>query len=324
MAKTKFNIWKRLQAIVSDPSASGNSLTFIKSISQDKNGVINPSKATVSTMTGASANADGEIGLVPKPLIADVAKFLKADGTWSSVPWSGISGKPSYYDAKAIKNITRSGTTFTATCMDDTTFTFTQQDNDHYAWSDITGKPSYYDAKAVKSITRSGTTFTATCMDNTTFTFTQQDNDHYAWSDITGKPSYYDAKAIKSITRSGNTFTYTCMDNTTGTFTQKDNDSANTAPSTSSKSGTGLTVDFYKFGKIVIGYLHGTTSAAYTKDATIVTADSGYRPAFDFWTPATIGSATTRLGMTTGGVVKLNAAVAKSTICSCVFVFYVS
>ena len=32
-------------------------------------------------------------------------------------------------DAKAIKSITRSGTTFTYTCMDGTTGTFTQQDN---------------------------------------------------------------------------------------------------------------------------------------------------------------------------------------------------
>ena len=124
----------------------------------------------------------------------------------------------------AIKNITRSGTTFTATRADGSTFTFTQQDNDHYAWNDITGKPSYYDADAIKNITRSGTTFTATKMDGSTFTFTQRDNDHYAWSDITGKPSYYDADAIKNITRSGTTFTATKMDGSTFTFTQRDND----------------------------------------------------------------------------------------------------
>lgn len=49
--------------------------------------------------------------------------------TATNVAWSGITSKPSYYDAKAIKNITRSGTTFTYTCMDGTTGTFTQQDN---------------------------------------------------------------------------------------------------------------------------------------------------------------------------------------------------
>lgn len=49
--------------------------------------------------------------------------------TASAVNWSGVTGKPSYYDAKAIKSITRNGTTFTYTCMDGTTGTFTQQDN---------------------------------------------------------------------------------------------------------------------------------------------------------------------------------------------------
>ena len=49
--------------------------------------------------------------------------------TAGSVSWSGITSKPSYYDAKAIKSITRSETTFTWTCLDGTTGTFTQQDN---------------------------------------------------------------------------------------------------------------------------------------------------------------------------------------------------
>ena len=39
-------------------------------------------------------------------------------------------GKVANYDqSKAIKSITRSGTTFTATALDGTKFTFTQQDN---------------------------------------------------------------------------------------------------------------------------------------------------------------------------------------------------
>ena len=49
--------------------------------------------------------------------------------TATNVAWSGVTSKPTYYDAKAIKSITRSGTTFTYTCMDGTTGTFTQQDN---------------------------------------------------------------------------------------------------------------------------------------------------------------------------------------------------
>lgn len=40
-----------------------------------------------------------------------------------------IAGTANSTYPKAVKNITRSGTTFTATCYDDTTFTFDQQDN---------------------------------------------------------------------------------------------------------------------------------------------------------------------------------------------------
>jgi hypothetical protein len=55
--------------------------------------------------------------------------YATSAGTATNVAWSGVTSKPSYYDAKAIKSITRSGTTFTYTCMDGTTGTFTQQDN---------------------------------------------------------------------------------------------------------------------------------------------------------------------------------------------------
>lgn len=98
-----------------------------------------------------------------------------------------------------IVNITRSGTTFTATRQDGTTFTFTQQDNDTttgttYTAGNVPANTTFgtngsikntYDglngskapkSEAIKNITRSGTTFTATRCDNSTFTFTQQDN----------------------------------------------------------------------------------------------------------------------------------------------------
>lgn len=55
--------------------------------------------------------------------------------TADNVAWSGITSKPSYYDAKAIKSITRSGTTFTATHLDGTTSTFTQQDTTYGSMS---------------------------------------------------------------------------------------------------------------------------------------------------------------------------------------------
>ena len=52
-----------------------------------------------------------------------------ATGQASSVAWTNITSKPSYYDAKAITSISRSGTTFTATYLDGSTTTFSQQDN---------------------------------------------------------------------------------------------------------------------------------------------------------------------------------------------------
>ena len=41
----------------------------------------------------------------------------------------GLGNVANYNQSKAIKSISRSGTTFTATALDGTTFTFTQQDN---------------------------------------------------------------------------------------------------------------------------------------------------------------------------------------------------
>lgn len=52
--------------------------------------------------------------------------------TATNVAWTGITSKPDYYDAKAITSITREGTTFTATYLDGTTTTFTQQDANYY------------------------------------------------------------------------------------------------------------------------------------------------------------------------------------------------
>ena len=77
-----------------------------------------------------SNSANGSNGNVIK-VTTDGAKTFYGDitGNAASVAWSGVTGKPSYYDAKAIKSITRSGTTFTYTCLDGSTGTFTQQDN---------------------------------------------------------------------------------------------------------------------------------------------------------------------------------------------------
>ena len=68
-------------------------------------------------------NADGKVIACSTNLAVNIT------GTAGAVAWSNVSDKPSYYDAKAIKGITRSGTTFTYTCMDGTTGTFSQQDS---------------------------------------------------------------------------------------------------------------------------------------------------------------------------------------------------
>lgn len=74
---------KGVQTAVVDPTASGTSVTFIKTIMQNTQGVITPTKATVPTLVGATASANGSAGMAPQPLKADKDKFLKGDGSWA-------------------------------------------------------------------------------------------------------------------------------------------------------------------------------------------------------------------------------------------------
>lgn len=73
---------KNVQSAVSDPTASGNALSFIATISQNTQGVISVTKKTVSTMGAASASAAGTAGLVPAPAANKHTSFLRGDGTW--------------------------------------------------------------------------------------------------------------------------------------------------------------------------------------------------------------------------------------------------
>ena len=61
---------KAVQAAVSDPTASGTSVTFIDSISQDAQGVITPTKKTVSS---ASQSADGLMSSTDKTKLDGIA-----------------------------------------------------------------------------------------------------------------------------------------------------------------------------------------------------------------------------------------------------------
>ena len=84
---------KETQAAVSDPSASGTSITFIATIVQNSQGVITPNKKTVSTMVGATNSSEGRAGLVPVPPSNGYnSKFLRADGTWETPAGISVSG----------------------------------------------------------------------------------------------------------------------------------------------------------------------------------------------------------------------------------------
>lgn len=112
---------KNTQTAVTDPTADGNSLTFIDTISQDAQGVITPTKKTVTDMTGASSSAAGTHGLVPAPAKGNQAKFLRGDGSWQTALTShqDISGKKN--TQSAVSDPTASGTslTFIATISQD-------------------------------------------------------------------------------------------------------------------------------------------------------------------------------------------------------------
>ena len=93
-----------------------------------------------------------------------MAKWLDKDGT--SYLWGKIK---SNFASKsdAIKNITRSGTTFTATRADNTTFTFTQQDNNTNTTYTLTQDSS--DGHKITLTPSSGSATTITIPDNNTW-----------------------------------------------------------------------------------------------------------------------------------------------------------
>ena len=112
---------KNTQSAVSSPTASGNSLSFIDTISQNTQGVITPTKKTVATMGAATSSSSGTIGLVPAPSSGDQNKFLTGSGTWAEVDiagaeittftvattdWSQVTGSTNYYVDISITDAT--------------------------------------------------------------------------------------------------------------------------------------------------------------------------------------------------------------------------
>lgn len=59
---------------------------YAKRAERDREGnEISQTYATKDAMTGATEQANGKAGLVPAPLITDKDKYLKGDGTWSTI-----------------------------------------------------------------------------------------------------------------------------------------------------------------------------------------------------------------------------------------------
>lgn len=120
-------------------SGSGNANYFV--IESDKNTTDGPfTKALQIGMEDLTATFGGKV-----TSSEFVGKLTGNADTATNVAWSGVTSKPSYYDAKAIKGIVREdgSTTFTYTCMDNTTGTFTQQDKKVATFADNTADTSY-------------------------------------------------------------------------------------------------------------------------------------------------------------------------------------
>lgn len=78
----KHGDYKTKQTSKTDPTASGTSVTFIDTITQNANGEMTATKKTVRTMGAATASAAGSTGLVPAPAAGKQGSFLRGDGTW--------------------------------------------------------------------------------------------------------------------------------------------------------------------------------------------------------------------------------------------------
>ena len=131
----KYKLTAGGSSVVFTMPGSGNTDTKVNTIlgTTTKAYLLGTSTTPTSTTQAVTAVADTGVYLdtTAGQLTATTFKgALKGNAdTATNVAWSGVTSKPSYYDAKAITSISRSGTTFTATYLDGTTTTFTQQDN---------------------------------------------------------------------------------------------------------------------------------------------------------------------------------------------------
>lgn len=117
----------------SDLARTGN----IYSFDIDQNATF-PAKVTATSFSGATAtsSADGLMSKSDKAKLDGIgagSNVKSVNGKTGAVTLAkgdvGLGSVTNYDQSKAIKSITRSGTTFTATSLDGTTTTFTQQDS---------------------------------------------------------------------------------------------------------------------------------------------------------------------------------------------------
>ena len=131
-----------VNSIIKGLSVSGRTITYTKL--DGSTGTITTQDTTYTLPTASStlggvkttSTVSNSSGYTACPIISGVP-YYKDTNTTYSLSSLGIGNVKNYDQSKAIKSISRSGTTFTYTCLDGTTGTFTQQDNNTtYSFSD--------------------------------------------------------------------------------------------------------------------------------------------------------------------------------------------
>lgn len=82
--------------VVQEKLTAGDSITI-------EDNVISATDTTYNNFVGTDGMVAGTAGLVPAPLVADLDKYLKSDGTWSTV--SGGGGEPDYSETEVSTGV---------------------------------------------------------------------------------------------------------------------------------------------------------------------------------------------------------------------------
>ena len=82
----------------------------LKDVRKNGASIVSNQIADITNFTGATAQANGEAGLVPAPLIAEKDKFLRGDGTWQDA--SEIEANPSGTATETLEKVEIDGTIY--------------------------------------------------------------------------------------------------------------------------------------------------------------------------------------------------------------------